>query len=66
MELEVQTRIEKLEKAVTQEDRISRIERNAIRIGMIVIVVLTLLHIVVSKLADVIHAVITVWNSVAK
>jgi hypothetical protein len=61
MDLEVQRRIEKLEKAVNQEDRISQIERKAVRVGMLVIVLLTLLLIIVSKLADVIHTITTAW-----
>jgi uncharacterized membrane protein len=63
MDMEVQRRIERLEQAINEEDRISRVERKTIRIGMLVIVSLTLLVIIVSKLSEVVHAVTTAWNS---
>lgn len=63
MDLEVQKRIEKLEKALNEEDSISRVERKFIRIGMLVIVLLTLLLIIVSKLSEVIKAITTAWHS---
>lgn len=63
MDMEVQRRIERLERTVNEEDRISRVERKTIRIGMLVIVSLTLLVIIVSKLSEVIHAIKTAWHS---
>ena len=64
MDLEVQRRIERLEKAINEEDSISRVERKSIRLGMLVIVLLTLLLIIVSKLSEVIHAISTAWHSI--
>jgi hypothetical protein len=52
MDMEIQRRIEKLERVVNEEDKISRVERKTIRIGMLVIVSLTLLVIIVSKLSE--------------
>lgn len=66
MDLEVQKRIEKLEKALNEEDSISRVERKFIRVGMLVIVLLTLLLIIVSKLSEVIQAITTAWHSAIK
>jgi len=63
MDMEIQRRIEKLERVVNEEDKISRVERKTIRIGMLVIVSLTLLVIIVSKLSEVVHAVTTAWSS---
>lgn len=63
MDLEVQKRIEKLEKALNAEDSISRVERKFIRIGMFVIVLLTILLMIVSKLSEVIRAITTAWHS---
>jgi len=64
MDAEVKRRIERLEQKVDDEDRISRIERKTIRIGMLVIVMLTLLVIIVNKMSQVIHAITTAWNSI--
>jgi hypothetical protein len=64
MDAEVERRIEQLEQRVNDEDRISRIERKTIRIGMLVIVTLTLLVIIVNKMFEVIHAITTAWNSI--
>jgi len=59
-EVDVQKRIEKLEN-VMSEDSISRLERKLIRIGMLVIALLTLLLIVVTKVMDLIHAITKIW-----
>ena len=64
MDIEVQRRIERLEQAFNEEDRISRVERKTIRLGMLVIVLLTLLGIIVSKMSEVIHAVKAAWQSI--
>lgn len=64
MEMEVQRPIERLERAVNEEDKISRVERKTIRLGMLVIVSLTLLVIIVNKLSEVIHRVKTAWQSI--
>jgi hypothetical protein len=55
-EVDVQKRIERLENAMN-EDSIARLERKLIRIGMLVIALLTLLLIIVTKLMDLIHAI---------
>jgi cell fate (sporulation/competence/biofilm development) regulator YlbF (YheA/YmcA/DUF963 family) len=65
MDTEVQRRIERLERTVNEEDRISRLERKTIRIGMLVSILLTILVIIVSKLSEVIHAVKLVWKALA-
>ena len=64
MDMEVQRRIERLERVVNEEDKISRVERKTIRIGMLVIVLLTLLVIIFSKLSEAIHAVKTAWQAI--
>jgi hypothetical protein len=64
MDAEVERRIERLEQKVNDEDRISRIERKTIRVGMLVIVMLTLLVIIVNKMSEVIHSITTAWNSI--
>ena len=60
-DLDVQKRIEKLEKMIFDEDTISRLERRVIRIGMLLISILTLLLVMASKLSDLIHAIKEVW-----
>jgi hypothetical protein len=64
MDSEVQRRIEKLEKVVSEDDIISKLERKTIRVGMLVIVSLTLLLIIVSKLSELVHAISVAWHSV--
>lgn len=63
MDIDVQIRIEKLEKAIKDEENISRFERKSIRIGMLVIVLLTLLLIIITKVSEVMHAISTAWRS---
>ena len=61
MDLEVQKRLEKLERSI-DEDRMSRIERTAIRVATLVIVLLSLLLIIFNKLTDVLQAGASIWH----
>lgn len=65
MDLEVQKRLEKLERTV-DEDRMSRVERKAIRVATLVIVLLSLLVIIFNKLTDVLQAAASIWHYIVR
>ena len=55
MNAELEKRISQLEKSIQSEEKIGRFERKAIRIGGILIALLTILLIVLNKVDDVIQ-----------
>ena len=60
--MDIEDRIIKLERAIQEEAKIGRIERISIRVGMLIIALLTLLLIILSKFSDVIHVVSSMGN----
>ena len=61
--MDIEQRISELEQALKQEGKIERVERIGIRLGMLVIVLLTLLLIILTKCSEVLHVITTTWRS---
>lgn len=55
--MDIEERLTKLERAAAEEDKIGRAERVGIRVGMLIIVLLTLALIIVTKFSEVCHAI---------
>jgi len=60
MEVELEKRLTRLEKTLESEERIGRFERRAIRIGGLLIALLTILLILLNKIDDVVVAIIRI------
>ena len=62
MDAELEKRITKLEKTIESGERIGRFERRAIRIGGVLIALLTILVILLNKVDDVVQAAMRIGS----
>lgn len=63
MDVQLEKRLEKLERIVEGEDRITLWERRTFRIGMLIFAALSFLLIILNKLSDILHFVVSAWHS---
>ena len=62
--MDIEQRLKKLERKQTVEERIGGFERIGVRVGMLVIALLTLLLIIITKCSEVLHAIKVALDSV--
>lgn len=55
MDVEVEKRLEKLERVYNEDAKLNRIERTTFRVGGFVLASLTILLVILAKVVDVVH-----------
>jgi hypothetical protein len=61
--MDIEQRVSKLEETLSKEGKIERVERIGIRLGMLIIVLLTLLLIILTKCSEVLHVITTMFDA---